>query len=85
MRDKDIYKGLINDIIYDFLVLMKDDSIFGSTDYDKGYIDSLYETYKIIQDKLELFGINDLTVIEKMPLAEEWHKKGSQSVPTLDL
>lgn len=80
MKKDEIYEGLINDVIYDFLVLMSDDSIFGDSEYDRGYIDSLYETYKIIQDKLELFNISELTVIKKMPLAEDWHKNGSESI-----
>lgn len=80
MKKLDVYEGLVNDIIYDFLILMSDQSIFGDSDYDKGYIDSLYETYKIIQDKLELFNIKDLKVISKMPLAEDWHKNGSESI-----
>lgn len=80
MNKSDVYEGLVNDIVYDFLVLMSDESIFGDADYDKGYIDCLYETYKIIQDKLELFGIKDLPVLSKMPLAEDWHKRGSKSI-----
>ena len=75
-----IYRNLLNDLIYDFLVLMSDDSIFGHTEYDKGYVDSLYEAYRMIEEKIDLFEIVGLPVQEKMPIAEEWHKLGSKAI-----
>jgi hypothetical protein len=70
-------EDFIHDLVYDLLVLMKDDSIFGETEYDKGYIDSLFEIYKMLQDKISLFELESLPIVKKMPLAEDWHREGA--------
>lgn len=76
-------ENFVHDLVYDFLVLMDDPSIYGDTDYHKGYLDSLYETYKILQDKIELFNLNTLPVADIMPAAELWNREGRTTVNTL--
>lgn len=85
MRHKVLVEDFVHDLAYDFLVLMKDESIWGDSEYDKGFVDSLFETYKMLQEKIALFGLEDLPVVRKMPLAEDWHREGPKIIDIDDI
>jgi hypothetical protein len=80
MNREETLECLLHDLIYDFLILMKDKEIFQENEYGRGYIDSLFETYKMLQDKLVQFNIDGIPAMTKMPDAEEWHRSGPSSI-----
>ncbi len=70
----------MHDIIYDMLHSMSDEAIFTDDEYNKGFVDGLGEAYKIILEKLQLFGIENFPPDIALPSAEDWLRNGPKAI-----